>query len=68
MHRLAQFHDRLQYRAPGPRLAPLLRWLAEAAERQHSRRQLRELNERALQDLGLTRLDAEAEAQKPFWR
>ena len=68
MHSLARFHDRLQYRAPRQRLAPLLRWLADAAERQHTRRLLRELDHRALQDLGLTRPDADAEARKPFWR
>jgi uncharacterized protein YjiS (DUF1127 family) len=41
-----------------------LTWL----ERSRQRRQLAELNDYMLRDIGLTRLDAWAEAEKPFWR
>jgi uncharacterized protein YjiS (DUF1127 family) len=37
-------------------------------ERARTRRELRELDERALSDIGLTRRDARWEAAKPFWR
>lgn len=37
-------------------------------ERARQRRQLRELTDALLHDLGLTRSDADAEAIKPFWR
>lgn len=37
-------------------------------ERSRSRRDLMRLNEHQLQDIGLSRVDAEAEWQKPFWR
>ena len=38
------------------------------AERAHQRRRLGELNEHMLRDIGLTRADAWAESEKPFWR
>jgi uncharacterized protein YjiS (DUF1127 family) len=41
-----------------------LMWL----ERARQRRQLRELNDHMLRDIGLTRADAWAESDKPFWR
>ena len=41
-----------------------LLWL----ERARQRRQLRELSDHMLRDIGLTRADAWAEAEKPFWR
>jgi uncharacterized protein YjiS (DUF1127 family) len=37
-------------------------------ERSRQRRQLAELNDYMLRDIGLTRLDAWTEAEKPFWR
>jgi uncharacterized protein YjiS (DUF1127 family) len=37
-------------------------------ERQQSRRQLAELNERDLHDVGLSWSDIVYEAEKPFWR
>ena len=37
-------------------------------ERARQRRQLRELSDHMLRDIGLTRADAWAEAEKPFWR
>ncbi len=40
------------------------RWL----DRIDQRMALEELDEHLLQDIGKTRLEAEAEAKKPFWR
>lgn len=37
-------------------------------QRQSTRRQLRELDLRALRDIGVTREQALREAYKPFWR
>jgi uncharacterized protein YjiS (DUF1127 family) len=37
-------------------------------ERARQRRQLAELSDHMLRDIGLTRADAWAEAEKPFWR
>jgi uncharacterized protein YjiS (DUF1127 family) len=37
-------------------------------ERSRGRRQLLLLDEHVLRDIGITRLQAEAEANKPFWR
>ena len=42
----------------------LLVWLERARER----RQLLSLSDRALQDFGKSRADAESEGYKPFWR
>jgi uncharacterized protein YjiS (DUF1127 family) len=41
-----------------------LLWL----ERARQRRQLRELSDHMLRDIGLTQADAWAESEKPFWR
>jgi uncharacterized protein YjiS (DUF1127 family) len=41
-----------------------LTWL----ERARQRRQLAELSDHMLRDIGLTRADAWAESEKPFWR
>ena len=41
-----------------------LTWL----ERARQRRALSELNDHMLRDIGLTRADAWAESEKPFWR
>ena len=41
-----------------------LAWL----ERARQRRELRQLSDHMLKDIGLTRADVEAEAAKPFWR
>ncbi len=47
------------------RVAEALRlWTTRAAER----RQLAELDDRTLDDIGLTRTEAIREASKPFWR
>jgi uncharacterized protein YjiS (DUF1127 family) len=37
-------------------------------ERVRTRRQLLMLDDRLLKDIGITRLDAQGEAEKPFWR
>lgn len=42
----------------------LVLWQARARERQ----ELVQMDDRALQDVGLTRSDMVMEAQKPFWR
>jgi uncharacterized protein YjiS (DUF1127 family) len=41
-----------------------LRWI----DRARQRRQLAELSDHMLRDLGVSRADAWAEADKPFWR
>lgn len=38
------------------------------AERSRQRRELAALNDRALKDIGLCRIDALRESEKPFWR
>jgi uncharacterized protein YjiS (DUF1127 family) len=50
-------------------------WLSEAAatawlwlDRGRSRRDLADLNDYELRDIGLTRVDARHESEKPFWR
>jgi uncharacterized protein YjiS (DUF1127 family) len=42
----------------------LLAWF----ERARQRRQLGELSDHMLKDIGLSRADVEAESGKPFWR
>ncbi|MBI1776577.1 MAG: DUF1127 domain-containing protein [Proteobacteria bacterium] len=42
----------------------LLLWQRRASERRH----LLSMDDRLLQDLGVSRLDVEFEASKPFWR
>ena len=37
-------------------------------QRARGRRQLRTFDDHLLRDIGITRLQAEAEAEKPFWR
>jgi uncharacterized protein YjiS (DUF1127 family) len=50
------------------RLARGLDWLLLCCERAGQRRQLAELNDHMLRDIGLSRADVMAEATKPFWR
>ena len=61
-----QFGFALRRLGNGGRLAAEggLTWL----ERARQRRQLRELSDHMLRDIGLTRADAWAESEKPFWR
>jgi uncharacterized protein YjiS (DUF1127 family) len=42
--------------------------IAEWHHRSESRRELAALSDLALRDIGLTRVDAVREAEKPFWR
>ena len=42
--------------------------LTKWQERANGRRELLGLNERMLHDIGISRADAEREADKPFWR
>ena len=46
----------------------LLALIGEWRRRIESRRELAGLCDRALRDIGLTRVDALGEAEKPFWR
>jgi len=46
----------------------LLATLSAWQERANSRRELLRLDSRALNDIGISRADAEHEADKPFWR
>lgn len=55
---------------PTARLRRLPKWknlLAELRQRARSRYELRMLADRDVWDLGLTRTDANFEANKPFW-
>ena len=57
--------------APGGTRLPLRRALDTIRlwqERVRGRKQLLQLDDRVLRDIGITRLQAEAEAHKPFWR
>jgi uncharacterized protein YjiS (DUF1127 family) len=45
-------------------LDTLRRW----RQRARGRKQLRRFDDHLLRDIGITRLQAEAEADKPFWR
>jgi uncharacterized protein YjiS (DUF1127 family) len=54
---------------------PAQTWVASAfeqalawLERVRQRRQLQQLGDHMLKDIGLSRADVEAEASKPFWR
>lgn len=50
---------------------PLGGWLTQVQfwlERRRQRRSLLELNDHMLKDIGLNRVDAWQESQKPFWR
>ena len=46
----------------------LVAWLSLAMSRRRQRRQLRLLDDHLLHDIGITRGQAEREADKPFWR
>jgi uncharacterized protein YjiS (DUF1127 family) len=50
------------------RLRRLAHLLLVWRERARQRRQLRNLGDHKLRDLGLTRADVLAESSKPFWR
>lgn len=52
----------------GRRLRQGLDMLRLWRERARGRQQLRTFDDHLLRDIGITRLQAEAEAHKPFWR
>ena len=56
------------YRDPGIRLRRGLDTLRLWRARARGRQQLRTFDDHLLRDIGITRLQAEAEADKPFWR
>jgi uncharacterized protein YjiS (DUF1127 family) len=53
---------------PTSRLGGLVVAFLEWQERHRSRRDLMRLSDYQLKDIGLSRLDAEEEYSKPFWR
>ncbi|MBB3897444.1 DUF1127 domain-containing protein [Roseococcus suduntuyensis] len=55
---------------PAPRGAwhRFVAWCQDAAQRRRTRRLLAQLDNRQLHDIGISRSEAAAEAQKPFWR
>ena len=52
---------------PARPLAGLLKLIARWIEVRRQRRQLAELSDELLRDIGITRVEAEAEAGRPFW-
>jgi uncharacterized protein YjiS (DUF1127 family) len=56
------------YYSAGLRLRQGLDTLRLWQERARGRQQLRTFDDHLLRDIGVTRLQAEAEADKPFWR
>ena len=56
------------YRRAGRQVRHGLDSLRLWQERARGRRQLRRFDDHLLRDIGITRLQAEAEADKPFWR
>jgi uncharacterized protein YjiS (DUF1127 family) len=74
---MASFVDRISARQAGLGRFPLRPLLAVRAvawsvlsfrERMEQRRGLMQLNDRLLEDIGLTRADVDWECSKPFWR
>jgi uncharacterized protein YjiS (DUF1127 family) len=49
-------------------LAATTESIATWRERTRTRRQLLELDDRLLRDIGIDRVQAQSEAEKPFWR
>lgn len=56
------------YRRAGLRVRHGIDTLRLWHERARGRQQLRTFDDHLLRDIGITRLQAEAEANKPFWR
>jgi uncharacterized protein YjiS (DUF1127 family) len=52
----------------GRALRTLAYWLSACAERRYQRQALLELNDALLEDIGVSRAEALAEASKPCWR
>jgi uncharacterized protein YjiS (DUF1127 family) len=53
---------------PGPRRFALLAFVQEAWRRRRSRNYLAQFDDHMLKDIGLTRSEADFEANKPFWQ
>ena len=53
---------------PGGRLAQAYEQIMSWLERARQRRQLAQLGDHMLKDIGLTRADVDAETSKPFWQ
>lgn len=51
-----------------PSLPGILRWLVAVQRRHRERLQLAEMDDAALQDIGLSRGDVMAEIRKPRWQ
>jgi uncharacterized protein YjiS (DUF1127 family) len=61
--------DARRIEPPQPPCSMSIAWrIASWIERMRQRRALAELDDRLLQDIGITRYDAAFEAEKPFWR
>ena len=56
------------HRPAAGQLAALLERVNGWIERYRQRRTLLELNDHMLKDIGVSRVDAEREGYKPFWR
>jgi uncharacterized protein YjiS (DUF1127 family) len=54
--------------SPAQALARLVDLLATWERRARERRTLAEMSNHMLKDLGISRVDAQLEADKPFWR
>jgi uncharacterized protein YjiS (DUF1127 family) len=48
--------------------AQMLDWVKRCVERARQRHALAELDDRLLQDVGLSRADVTSEVEKPFWQ
>lgn len=57
----------LSFRRHAPHRAPHRARLLDALEMYRQRRALARLDDHALQDIGITRQEAMAEARRPFW-
>ena len=57
-----------RHRAGGTKLGRLLDWVALCVRRRRQRIALARLSDPVLCDIGLTRIDIEVEANKPFWQ
>jgi uncharacterized protein YjiS (DUF1127 family) len=55
-------------RVAGDRLVQAYEQVLGWLERVHERRQLAQLSDHMMKDIGLTRADVDAEISKPFWR
>ena len=55
-------------RVAGDRLVQAYEQVLSWLERVNQRRHLAQLSDHMLKDIGLTRVDVEAELSKPFWR